>query len=130
MAGPIVLATPAPAKLEKLTVSDVTRWLRDRQRGDDSAGRKPLSMRSCQLLRGMLRAALNVAVADNTISKNPVTFTEPTKGERREVQLLSMAEAPALLDVVSGQQVANSFLLMLDGELLDWRGAGAQVGEP
>lgn len=108
-------------KLDRLTAADVNRWLRDRQKGDDATKRKPLSAKTCSLLRGTLRAALNVAERDGLIARNPVIHSEPPKGEGRAIAPLSLTDMERFKITVSGDPYECLYRLMLD--------TGLRIGE-
>ena len=88
--------------LDKLTASDVNRWLRAKRAGDEVKKVKPLAPKTCNHLRGILRAALNQAIRDGLIARNPVAATKPVKGGSRQIDPLTTAEMRTFLATVAG----------------------------
>jgi integrase len=106
-------------KLGDLTPQDVQRFLNSRAR----AGRSP---RTVQYLRAILQSALAEAAIWGYIERNSASLAKPPKMERREVSVLSAAEAKRLIESTADDRLGNLFAIALytglrQGELLGLR---------
>ncbi len=82
--------------LDRITTTDVTRWLRAKKDGG-------LSAKTCNHLRGLLRNVLNDAVKAGLIVRNPVMATEPIRGESRTIAPLERDEIERLFVAIAGR---------------------------
>lgn len=121
-------------KLAKLTVPDLRAWLVELRQtcqccaqGKDARRAVPrccaigeccgqtLSARSVRDARTILRSALNVALVDDLIAKNPAALVRMPTGVRRVNQAWSVAEAHQLLTSArdSGDSLYAAYVLIL-----------------
>lgn len=124
-------------RVDLLTSAKITRWLRQKREGDDAAKVKPLSAKTCNHLRGILRTILNVAVRESLIVKNPVMDTKPVPGESRAPSPLTKPEMTAFLATIAGDPYETLYRLTLSlglriGETLGlrWRDVDLAGAEP
>jgi integrase len=91
-----------------------------------SAGGKPLSARTVQYVRAVLRRALNQALKWGYVSRNAATLTDTPKVPRYEAIILSPAQSQQLLMAAAGHRLEALFTVALglglrEGEVLGLR---------
>jgi len=115
-------------RLERLTVTDVRRFLNSR---------KGLSPRSVYGLRAVLRRALNVAIKDGLIpsGRNVAALADPPKVPRVTMQAFTPEQAQIFLRSVRGDELETVYVLALtlgmrQGEILGlrWRNVDLAAG--
>jgi integrase len=94
-----------------------------------SARGRLLSARSIQLAHATLRHALNDAVRDELIPRNPALLVQPGKVPRSTIAPLTLAEAKALLATAASDRLYALWLVLMSlglrrGEALALRCAG------
>lgn len=72
---------------------------------------KPLSARTVNATRRLLKTALDMAVADGMITTNPVDLTKPFKVEHTEMQIFTPEEYSRLLSAAKGYS-RNAYLVI------------------
>jgi len=102
--------------LVELTAPDVRAFSNDRL----AAGAHP---RTVQHGLAVLKTALNQAVDDGLLDRNPVRSVKPPKVEAKQQRILTVAQAATLLDAVRGDRLEALYVLALltgmrQGELL------------
>lgn len=104
--APILTTTLGAFPLPELKTSHVKRWLSDlEQRG--------LAPKTVGMARSLLKAALNLAVQDELIVRNPVYGTKAPKIPRSSGKALSAAQARALLNAARGDRLEAAIRLAL-----------------
>lgn len=95
----------------------------------------PLSPRTVQYCRAVLRKALNEAVKDGRVMRNAAALTDPPKSEHHEIQPLSAQQARAFLHAVTGDRLEALFTVavalgMRQGEILGlhWKDVNLDEG--
>jgi integrase len=89
-------------------------------------GGKPLSPRTVQYVRAVLRRALNQALKWGYVARNVATLTEAPKVQRFEPVILSPAQSQQLLSAASGNRLEALYTIALalglrEGEVLGLR---------
>lgn len=122
--------TPALGKLplSKVTPQAIRSFLNTKADGK-------LSARTVQYLHAVLRKALNVALKDQTIARNPAALVDPPRGAAREVEPLTPDEARRFLKVIEGDRLEALYVTAVSlglrqGEALAlrWRDVDLETG--
>jgi integrase len=101
--------------LDKLTVDDIARLLRDKQ------AEERLSSRSIRYVLFVLRIALNKAVRWGIVARNVASLVDPPRVTHRDVRVLSPEETSRLLNAARGNQFESLIVLALS--------TGVRLGE-
>lgn len=121
---------PALGKLplSKVTPQAIRSFLNEKADGK-------LSARTVQYLHAVIRKALNVALKDESIARNPATLVDPPRGAAREVEPLSPDEARKFLKVIQGDRLEALYVTAVSlglrqGEALAlrWRDVDLEAG--
>jgi integrase len=99
-------------RLEDLKPPHLRTWLAELRQVTSARGR-PLSARTIQLAHATIRRALNDAVRDELIARNPALLVQPGRGARRKVEPLTLAEAKALLHAASDDRLFALWLVLM-----------------
>jgi integrase len=89
-------------QLGKLAPQHIRALMRDKL----AAG---LSAKTCKHIRDALRAALNVAVKDGLLIRNPAAIVAPPRQVKRELQVYGPEQARRFLEVVAGHRLEALF---------------------
>lgn len=111
--------------LAKLTPREVQAFLDGKAKETTRTG-KPFSAASLQRMRAVLRQALGQAEAWDQLPRNVAKLARPPKGARRRAQILSAAQADALLAAIRGDRLETIYRVALtlglrQGEVLGLR---------
>src|SRR5206468_11128934 len=99
-------------RLDELKPPHLRAWLVDLRQKTSTRGR-PLSARTIQLAHATLRRALNDAVRDELIPRNPVLLVQAGKLPRRNIVPLTLAEAKALLATAATDRLYALWLILI-----------------
>ena len=99
-------------RLEELKPPHLREWIAQ-LRATTSARGRLLSARSIQLAHATLRRALNDAVRDELIPRNPALLVQPGRVPRSNVQPLTLAEAKALLAAAGTDRLYALWLVLM-----------------
>jgi integrase len=122
--------TPALGKLplSKVTPQAIRSFLNTKADGK-------LSARTVQYLHAVLRKALNVALKDESIARNPAALVDPPRGAAREVEPLTPDEARRFLAAIEGNRLEALYVTAVSlglrqGEAiaLRWRDVDLETG--
>lgn len=122
--------TPALGKLalSKVTPQAVRSFLNTKADGK-------LSARTVQYLHAVIRKALNVALKDESIARNPAALVDPPRGAAREVEPLTPDEARRFLKAIEGNRLEALYVTAVSlglrqGEAiaLRWRDVDLEAG--
>ncbi len=107
-------------RLDALTPAVLRSWMTRKTTQPSRLGR-PLSDRTRQLIHAVLRKALNDAVRDGLLPRNPLDVVKAPKVSRRVASPLSSQDVSALLRSAENDRLFPLLVLML--------GTGARPGE-
>ena len=99
-------------RLEELRPPHLRAWLCELRQVVSVRGR-PLSARTIQLAHATLRRALNDAVRDELIGRNPALLVRPGRVPRRNVDPLTRDEAKALLTAATDDRLFALWLVLM-----------------
>jgi integrase len=99
-------------RLEELKPPHLRAWIADLRRVTSARGR-PLSARTIQLAHATLRRALNDAVRDELIPRNPALLVRPGRVPRKSIEPLTRDEAKALLAVAAQDRLFALWLVLM-----------------
>lgn len=117
-----VLPRFGPVSLSKISSAEVRAWLADLRDGG-------LSAASVRQARQILHAALEVAVADGILGRNPVDVVKPPKVRPRRQLFLAETELDRLAQSCEDRQpTLGAFILLLGWSGLRWGEAVALRG--
>ncbi len=113
-------------KLEKLQPGDIQSFYNTKLEKGNIRTKKGLSPRTIRIAHVILHEALEQALKEERINRNPVDFCSPPKVEKREVSYLTPEEEKKFLQALEGEPLAAAFILLLGtgirrGELLGLR---------
>jgi len=103
-------------KLIDLKTSQIQEFLNKKSKSGRADGKEGgLSYKSIKNMRAMLRLALNKAIDDNKLLKNPVIDTVLTKNENdnKEMTVLSKSEQEALIKACRDSENITAFGIIL-----------------
>lgn len=86
-------------RLEKLTPTDVQRWVNDLAAGRVTG--RALSARTVRYAHSVVRAALNRALKIGRVSRNVATLVDLPRQARKELTVLSLEDARRFLDAAA-----------------------------
>ena len=115
--------------LEDLSAADIQFFLRDLQyHGNKKSPDKGLSSSTIICIRNLLKAALEQAVCEERIPRNPARQTKPPKSDTQEMQVLTQDEVTKFLQHSTESRYYAAYVLTLTtgvrrGEVLGlpWR---------
>lgn len=107
-----LIPTLGRRRLAKLTPQDVQAFL-DAKAQEKTRTGKPFSGSSLRLMRAVLRQALGQAEAWDQLPRNVAKLARPPKGARRRAQILSAAQATALLGAIAGDRLETLYRVAL-----------------
>jgi integrase len=99
-------------RLEDLRPPQLRTWIAE-LRGKTSQRGRPLSARTIQMAHATLRRALNDALRDELIPRNPALLVQPGKLPRSNIAPLTLAEAKALLATASTDRLYALWLVLM-----------------
>lgn len=116
-------------RLEELTAADIQLFLRELQdHGNRKSPDKGLSSSTIICIRNLLKSALEQAVWEERIPRNPARQTKPPKSEHTEMNVLTQEEVRTLLQQSTESPCYAAYVLTLStgarrGEILGlpWR---------
>jgi integrase len=120
-------------QLEKLSPEHVQTMINALLR-NGGEGSRPLSARTVQYVRAVLRRALNQALKWGYVSRNVVTLTDTPKVPRHAAIMLSPAQSQHLLTTAAGHRLEALFTVALglglrEGEVLGLRWIDIDVAQ-
>lgn len=101
----------AAKRLEKLSPSDVQRWVNDLLAGRVSG--QPLSARTVRYAHSVVRAALNRALKIGRIGRNVATLVDLPRQARKELTVLSLEDAKRFLEAAAEERGGALLALLL-----------------
>lgn len=99
-------------RLEDLKPPHLRNWIAELRQVTSARGR-PLSARTIQLTHATLRRALNDAVRDELIPRNPALLVQPGRVTRRRIEPLTLADAKALLTTAANDRLFALWLVLM-----------------
>ena len=97
-----VPASLASKKLEKLSPTDIQRWVNDLSAGTITG--RTLSARTVRYAHSVVRAALNRALRIGRVGRNVATLVDLPRQQRKELAVLSIEEAKRFLAVAAEER--------------------------
>lgn len=107
-----VIAYIGRYRLEELRPPQLRAWIAE-LRGKVSERGRPLSARTIQMAHATLRRALNDAVRDELIPRNPALLVQPGRVPRSNIAPLTLAEAKALLATAATDRLYALWLVLM-----------------
>ena len=99
-------------RLEELKPPHLRAWVAELRQVTSARGR-PLSARTIQIAHATLRRALNDAVRDELIPRNPAVLVRPGRVQRKTIEALTTAEAKALLKAAAEDRLFALWLVLM-----------------
>jgi integrase len=99
-------------RLEELKPPHLRAWIAELRQVTSARGR-PLSARTIQLAHATLRRALNDAVRDELIPRNPALLVQPGRVPRKTIEPLTLAEAKSLLATAVEDRLFALWLVLM-----------------
>lgn len=120
--------------LDELTPSDIQLFLRELQRsGNQKSSHNGLAPSTIVCIRNLLKSALEQAVNEGKIARNPARQTKPPRVEQREMNILSQKEMAEFLSHATNSPYYAAYVLALStgirrGEVLGLSWKAVQLG--